>query len=188
MHVKRVGYVTMIVLVLPLGLATAAAQEVAGSFDQLRVLVKPGDRITVTDDSGREMTGTIADLSSSSLGLLVGRERRDLPAGQVDTIRQRRSDTLANGAKWGFGIGAGLGLLGGLAVASEYEDGDGGAAVVVAATLVYGGLGAGIGVGVDALISSSQVIYARRAASSSRVSVAPLLTRRRQGVVLSLGF
>lgn len=184
-HFSRV----MIVLVLVhAGGSVGYAQEVAGSFDQLRVLVKPGDKVTVTDDAGRETTGRIAELSSSSLALIADGERRDLQATQVNTIRQRRSDSLANGAKWGFGIGAGLGLLGGLAIATEYdEDGDGEeTAFVVAATLVYGAMGAGAGVGIDALISSNQIIYARR--TSARFSVKPLLTRQRQGAVVVLGF
>lgn len=166
--------------------ARAGAQEIASSFDQLRVLVKPGDTVTVRDGSGRETTGRIADLSSSSLALLVGGDRRDLAAGQIDTIRQRRSDSLANGAKWGFGLGAGLGVLVGAAIATEYEDA--GAAAIVLGSLLYGGLGAGVGTGVDAMISGNQVIYARRVSSTARVSVAPVLTRERRSVLVSLGF
>ena len=49
--------------------------------------------------------------------------RRDLPEGEVHTIRQRRGDSLANGALWGFGVGAGFGLVGGvLAAGDEYSD------------------------------------------------------------------
>ena len=168
-------------------IATADAQEVAGSFDQLRVLVKPGDTITVTDDAGRETTGRIGELSSSSLALLVGDQRRDLQASDINTIRQRRSDPLANGAKWGFGIGATLGLLAGVGLASAYDEGDDSAFIVFGA-LIYGGLGAGIGAGVDAMISGNQVIYARRAASSARLTVRPLLARQRQGAMLAIGF
>ena len=54
--------------------STAAAQELAGSFDQLRVLVKPGDTIRVTDGAGQEARGTIAALTSTSLELLVAGE------------------------------------------------------------------------------------------------------------------
>jgi hypothetical protein len=55
------------------GTATAAdAQEIAGSFDQLRVLVKPGDTVTLTDSTGNETRGKILTLSSTSLALSVG--------------------------------------------------------------------------------------------------------------------
>jgi hypothetical protein len=166
---------------------TVTGQEVAGSFDQLRVLVKPGDAITVVNDAGKELRGTIADLSSTSLGLVVDGKRLDLRATDVDAIRQRRSDTLANGAKVGFGIGAALGLLGGLAIMTELDGGEA-AGVVVAATLFYGGVGAGIGVGVDAMIARDQVIFARRTASAARIAVQPMFTRHRQGAVLVIGF
>ena len=174
------------VVLLHTGHTAVHAQEVAGSFDQLRVLVKAGDKITVSDDAGRETTGRVAELSSSSLALIAEGQRHDLRAEQVNTIRQRRSDSLANGAKWGFGIGAGLGLLAGIAIASEYDDEDG--AFIAVATLLYGGLGAGVGVGVDAMISSNQIIYARRTAATGRIGVRPFFTPQRQGAVVTIAF
>ena len=78
--------------------ATAVqAQEVATSFDQLRVLVKPGETVTVTDTLGEQVTGTIVDLSSSSLGLVVGRTRRDLAEAEVKAISQKRHANLGTG-------------------------------------------------------------------------------------------
>ena len=163
----------------------AAAQELAGSFDQLRVLVKPGDTIRVTDDAGQEARGTIAALTSTSLELLVAGSRRNFLESDVRTIRHRRSDPLGNGAKWGFGIGAALGLLGGLAVASEYEDA---AAAVPLVALLYGGLGAGIGVGIDAMISSDQVIFSKTTTTSAQVTPWSVPTRGRIGIRASLAF
>ena len=164
----------------------AQAQTLAGSFDQLQVLVKPGDTISVTDATGRELTGRIESLSQSSLSLLVAGARHDLPEREVRTIRQRRSDSLANGAKWGLGIGAGLGLAGGLAIASEYSEG-GGVYIPILA-LVYGGIGAGVGAGLDALILSNQVIYFKSPGSVAKVTVSPLVTSERKGVVVVFGF
>jgi len=60
--------------------------------------------------------------------------------------------------------------------------------VRVAATLAYGGIGAGIGVGIDALMSSEQVIYARRTKTSARVTLTPVLGLGRRGVLLSAGW
>ena len=51
----------------------------------------------------------------------------------------------------------------------------------------YGGLGAGIGVVVDSARVGSRVVYDTRG-SSRRVSVAPLISRDRTGVAVSLGF
>ena len=97
----------------------AQAQEVATSFEELRFLVEPGETVTVTDANGRESSGKIAELSTSSLGLLMNKTRRDLQESEVMVIRQRRPDSLANGAKWGFAAGAAFGLIFGLT--GEYE-------------------------------------------------------------------
>lgn len=140
------------------------AQELAGTFDQLRVLVKTGDRIRITDNGGRDIRGTIADLGSSSLTLVSDGARRDFAEADINTIRQRRSDSLANGALWGLAIGGALGLFGGVALAGA--DGTS-AAIIPAITLMYAGIGAGTGAGLDALISAEQVIYARRTVSLS---------------------
>jgi hypothetical protein len=184
---RRLSWMPVVLVLVHAGSAAVDAQEVAGTFDQLRVLVKPGDKITVADDTGREMSGTIAELSPTSLALLVDGRRHDVQATSVDTIRQRRSDPLANGAKWGLGIGAGLGLAAGLALSSEYDEGTDGAFVAFA-TLIYGGLGAAVGVGVDALISGNQIIYARRTTPSARFRVRPVLTSARMGALVMIGF
>ncbi|RPH59484.1 MAG: hypothetical protein EHM89_10605 [Acidobacteria bacterium] len=173
-----------LVLLFTMAAPTVEAQTLAGSFEQLQVLVKPGDTISVTDNTGREVTGKVASLSPSSLALLVEGVRRDLPENEVRKVRQDRQDSLANGAKWGLGIGAGLGLAAGVAIAS----GDGNAsALIPILALVYGGVGAGVGAGLDALVLGNQVIYFKPA-SSAKVTVSPLVTSERKGVVVAIGF
>ena len=71
MCAQRRCYLPTICLLLVASAPMVEAQEIASSFDQLRVLLKRGDSVTVTDRSGREITGRIADLSFSSLVLLV---------------------------------------------------------------------------------------------------------------------
>ena len=164
--------------------AVSSAQDLAGSFDQLRVLVKPGDTVRVTDGAGEEVRGTITDLSPSSLALRVGGTRRTFLETDIAAIHQRRNDSLANGAKWGFVIGAGLGVLGGIALAQEYESGGGGAFIPILG-LVYGSIGAGAGAGIDAMSPSEQAIYARRGAPS-KAGVRPGLTLRRSGILASV--
>jgi hypothetical protein len=170
-------------LILALLATTGEAQELAGSFEQLRVLVKTGDTVRVTDSRGEEVRGTITDLSSSSLALRVAGSPRTFLEGDLATVHQRRNDSLANGAKWGFLVGAGLGVLGGIAIVSEYDDE--GAALIPILGLVYGALGAGAGAGVDAMHRSEQVIYAARAAPS-KVSVRPILMPDRKGLLASI--
>jgi hypothetical protein len=162
----------------------AAAQGIARSFDQLQLLVRPGDKVTVTDASGREATGRIVDLSPSMLVLSAGGPPLQLSEPDVREIQQRRSDSLANGAIWGLAVGSAIAT--GLVVAFREDSDDLAPAVGVIA--VYGGIGAGIGVGVDALISRRHVIYQRRSASAVEFGLTPLLSPQRKGALVSVRF
>ena len=177
--------VVSLVLLLVSFATPGQAQELAGSFDQLRVLVKPGDTLRITDKTGQVIRGSIAELSASSLALQVSGVRRTFLESDIASIYQRRPDSIANGAKWGFAVGAGLGVLGGIAIVREYDDG--GVALIPILGLVYGAIGAGAGAGLDAMHSSEQAIYARRG-TSSRVTLRPILTPGRKGVRASLTF
>src|SRR5262245_6521918 len=86
--------------------------QLVSSFQQLQLLVRPGDNIYVTDSMGQTTKGRIADLSPSSLGLVVKGVRRDLLQADVREIRQWRSDSLKNGALIGAGVGGGLAVAG----------------------------------------------------------------------------
>ena len=156
-------------LLLSLFVADGEAQELAGSFEQLRVLVKKGDTVSVVDRAGKEVRGPISGLSSSSLAIAVAGNQQTFLESDIDAIRQRRPDSPANGAKWGLAIGAGLGLLAGIDLSSGYHDGA--IALIPVLALAYGGIGAGVGAGLDALVSSDQVIFAR-GGSTAKATVA----------------
>jgi hypothetical protein len=162
--------------------ANAGAQGIASNFTELRLLVRPGDRITVTGSNGA-ITGTLARLSSSVLVLDAGRQTVELRESDVTAIRQRRSDSLQNGALIGLGVGAGL-FLAAVAGADDL-DLSGWAAI---GALECAGLGAGIGAGVDALITRRQVIYERASGQEARVSVSLVATPGRRGVRASIRF
>jgi hypothetical protein len=132
----------------------AMAQEQATTLDQLRVLVKPGDTIRVTGADGVEVKGTLEGLSSSELELRVGDGERRLNEAEIRRIRQRRDDSLADGARRGFAVGAVLGALIGVALAHET-----GAGFAVFTAGLYGGIGAGIGTGLDAMVTHDRTIY-----------------------------
>ncbi len=178
MRIRREWLVAAALLLLA---PAASAQGIARTFDQLQLLVRPGDTVTVRDAQGNETSGRIDSLSASTLTLGRGDTRRDFREADVTTIRQRRQDSLANGALWGLVSGAGVALI---PIALCGDDCD----IVVAAIIpVYAGLGAGIGVGVDALIARRQVIFERaRAAAGFRM--APLVGRGRRGVMLAVTF
>ena len=90
---------------------SAAEAQVAGSFEQLQSLVGPGDRVTVTDRTGQELTGSITSLSPASLTLLVEGSQRVFDEADISDMRQRRPDSLIDGAVYGLGIGLGWGWL-----------------------------------------------------------------------------
>ncbi len=155
-----------------------AGHAQAVSFDQLGMLIRPGDTVSVTEASGARVSGTITGLSQSGMSLRVGRAVRDLSAADVAVVRQRQQDSLANGAKWGLGVGAAVGLVG----CGSCHIGPG-----LAMAAVYGGIGAGIGVGIDALVKSDVVLYQRRD-SRVRITAAPQLAKSHQGVTVSIKF
>ncbi|HKY21653.1 MAG TPA: hypothetical protein VJM31_10580 [Vicinamibacterales bacterium] len=176
---KQVLLLTALVLV---GIAPAEAQEIAGEFDQLRVLVKQGDTLTITDAMGGRTQGTLSKLSGSSLILNVAGAPREFLEADVDTIKKRGSDSLSNGALIGMGIG---GVLAGLAFVATVEGSSAGWAAL--GGLVYGsGLGAGIGAGVDALVEGQRVIYAGSNTKRPTVSIVPILRGERKGISLSM--
>jgi len=132
----------------------ALAQEPATSIDQLRVLVRPGDAITLMDASGREVKGTVEAFSESSLALIVGKSEQTIQQADIRTIRQRKDDSLADGARKGFAIGATMGFLMGVAALDYFGPG-----FLVMSTGLYGAVGAGIGAGLDAMVTKDRTIY-----------------------------
>jgi hypothetical protein len=169
------------------GVSSADAQtQTATSFEQLRILVQPGDTVSVTDRTGTRTSGKVHGLSEASLEVDLGSERRIFVESEVTTIQQRRGDSLANGALWGLAAGAAYATAGMIMIGVDCY-GDANCAAVGAGTIgVYGAIGAGIGVGIDALIKDRRVVY-RSPTANTRLNVAPLLTARSKGVLLSIG-
>jgi hypothetical protein len=135
-----------------------AGTGVAASFEQLQVLVKPGNTVTVADAAGSEVSGRIESLTPSVLSLDLNGASRDFNEADVTVIRQRRGDSLANGAWWGFGVGAAIAALAIATCVECFTDEPG---WMVAAVSIYGAMGTGFGVGIDALIRHEQTIYRR---------------------------
>lgn len=166
--------------------ASASAQE-ALTFEQLQMLVKPGDSVYVTDASGVVTKGKVGALSPAMLRLISGGTTKDLSESDVMRIRQWRRDSLKNGALIGGGIGFGLTLLAVVAVCRDSWNGCG--AGGTAGILIFNtGLFAAIAVGVDALIPTKQTVFIGRPKTSSRFHVNPILSTSKQGVALILSF
>ncbi len=180
MSIKALLALPILLVLLP---ASAAAQGIAGSLHELRLLVRPGETITVIDPSGNEVKGRIESLSSSQLVLATPSGPRSWGDRDVLSIRQRRSDSLANGAWIGLGTGAAIGVAGALAIRETGADD-----AVFWVGAFYGGIGAGIGAGIDALVRSEYVIFQRAAAPPVAVRVSPLVTAKARGVQVAVSF
>src|SRR6266550_2501074 len=85
---------TVLTLALVLSSCAAAqAQQPVSSFADLWMRLKSGDRVFVTDGSGRETAGVFAKVSDSALSLLVDGQLRDLRSPDVREIA-REGDSL----------------------------------------------------------------------------------------------
>src|SRR5688572_28043798 len=182
----RMLLVIQIAALIILVASTAEAQELAGTFDQLRVLVKPGDTLTVVDDSGQRVEGKVSSLSASALSLMVSGTPRQFLSTEVNTIEKRGPDSVKNGALIGLAIGAGIGTAGMVALVATAEDDVVGFMAV--GVLMYAGIGAGIGTRIDSLIEGRRAIYAISGSARSALIVAPLLGKTRKGLRVSLRF
>ena len=173
-------------LLLCAGGAPVEAQDVASSFDQLRVLVKPGDKISEVDVVGRTADGRIGTLTRDALTLVTEAGLRRLGESDVAQIRQRRDDSLKNGAI----IGAVAGAAYFVTAAALLRDSDGGEVIVgtaIVGGVLFAAMGAAAGVGIDALIARQQVIY-QKPGGGSGVSLAPLFRHGRRGAAISVRF
>ena len=165
--------------------ATAAAQT-AESFEQLRVLVQPGETVSIKDTTGAISHGRVAALSSTSLTLQGSTFTREFLEEQVLSIARRRQDPLGNGALVGLAVGGGLAIAAGGSTCNG-DDWvnlcEGGTVLLLAG--MWGGLGAAIGLGIDALIVREHPVY-RAPVQELRISVQPIFSAGRRGVLVSL--
>jgi hypothetical protein len=183
MNLKIVG---ALVILLCSGATRAGAQSVASSFEQLATRVETGDTITVVDVAGRETKGRIWKVSREALIFGTSMGPRQLGEADVATIRQRRQDSLKNGAI----IGAVSATAFFVTVGTLLRDRDGGDVIVssaIAGGVLFAGMGAAAGLGIDALITRRQLIYQKPAGRRS-VSVSPVFGHGRRGGAVNITF
>ena len=116
--------------------------------------------------------GTIAAAASGEL-------RRVEDQGAV-RIERRKNDSLLNGALIGAAAGVGTGIAYCMMMEPWEICNDPGP------LSIFGALGAGIGIGIDALIREREVVYGRE--NSTQLHVAPMVGRGTKGVRLGLRF
>ena len=177
---KRHMWSTLAVFVF-LAPSSAPAQPVANSFEELRQVLKKSQTVVVTDASGRQTKGKVADVSASSLVVSIP-ETRAFAEGTVREIR--RTDTSRNGALIGLVVGVGAGIA--AIKAMCYDGPDCGPWLMVGAETA--GIGAAIGAGIDALVNKGGKVIYRSPQQTPELTISPLLGKDRQGVLVSVHF
>jgi hypothetical protein len=174
---------TRLVAAVILSPASAEAQTMARSFEELMGIVKAEQTVIVIDMRGRGVKGVLAGVDKDSVSLATDGRTQTFPRSEVSTVRV--SEGFGNGAL--IGACAGLGTaLGVLAIAGS---GDGYVlpSAKVGAPLLLSGIGALIGALIDRAHDGGKVLYVSPGQTSELV-VSPLLRKDRQGVLVSLRF
>jgi hypothetical protein len=154
------------------------------SFNELQGRIQPGATISVTDATGREVSGKLSALSETSLTLVLHGTTRSYMQSDVSLIRKRQSDSLWNGLLIGMAAGSAPSIYWLFADPNEC----GGSLCLD--DLVVGMMpAAAIGVVVDAAIRRKVIIYrGSTTLTKTSISIAPITTQRRKGVGLTLSF
>jgi hypothetical protein len=164
----------------------ALAQPPARSFAELQSILKSGDDVQITDNSGTRTRGKVADVSMNSLGLTVDGRRRDLPEPTIREIKKRRPDSRWNGTLIGAAIGTAAGAFAKAHNCGATDCGEGG---LVDPGFYFIGAAAGAGAGalVDGAIRKFDTVFAA-APAAPRFSLSVVLSRNVKGFELSVAF
>lgn len=171
--------------------AAASAQEPVSSFTALAGRIQPGQRIWVTDTTGRELRGALERLARDEL-VLKSNELVTLAAADIRVVRARERDSLKNGTLTGLAIGGGMGTAWCIgAIADDSGTVDAGVECSEGFS-VFPAIGALIGLAVDAMIPGQMnVVYQAslpRQSSRASVMLVPLLFSRAKGLAVQLAF
>jgi hypothetical protein len=175
--IRQAQTILLVVAGLVVTMAAVSAQEAAASFDALAGRIHVGDRIWVTDATGREVRGRLERLSSDGL-VLDANGLETFAAADVRRIRVRDRDSLKNGTLIGLGVGGAMGTAWCIGAVAD-DSGELDARVECAEGFtVFPGMGALIGLTVDALIPGKvRVVYQaplpRETSRASVTSVGP---------------
>ena len=163
--------------------------------DDIRALLKNGQRVSVTYDQGRRFSGRIVTLTADTVTVVNRREQLKVPYSRILTIEHQR-DGLLNGLLIGLTAGVALGWAEAKSEDERSNRGRGSPfcgmgflddcsdSSSAGPLIVLGGLGMLVGGAVDALIYRERPIY--RSANSTHVRVSPVVGPRMRGAVVSV--
>lgn len=174
---RGLAWLLMAATALAMAPSPAAAAAADDEFITLTRTLRPGDRVVVTESSGQQVRGTIAQIATDHLVVATSGQLRTVREPQIEKVTRRR-----HGFLLGLLIGAGTGLAGGAAMASVFEH-DTKAPQTIAAMTAFG---AGIGAGIDAMIDLPRTVYRRPRAA--RLRVQPAVTPGGGSLQVALSF
>jgi len=181
-YVAALVAASLVVAVFPL--AGLAQQQ--PSFEEVSFLVRRGDALWVIDTSGTLTKGKVESFSGASLRLKTWSGTREFIQPDVLEIHWEFRDSVGDGAKRGFYVGAAFGLFLGL---TANERGVHNGEAPLAGVIVGGVYGAAIGALVDLNRNSQRTIYrADNISGPRRLRVAPVASRDRKGVSINVSF
>jgi hypothetical protein len=146
-----------------------AQTRAATTFSQIQTVLKPGDRVTVTDARRQTVRGRVEALTASSLRIAIDGQRREFEPADTLRIERRRPDPLLNGALIGAAAGAALFL--------KYYSANAlchGNCQFTSGALALVGIGAGAGAGIDAWLVGHDTVFQQAPAMSRPRGSAPL--------------
>lgn len=178
---RRLGFIASVAVALTL-MPDVCLSQAAGSFGDMPRKVKAGQIVIVIDASGRETRGKVAEVSDSSLVILSRDQSKQWtvreafePAGVREV---KRTGPIWDGALIGFGFGV---------VPALFAEDCTGCVSRGELALLFGGIGAGIGLGIDAAFGPKRV-YVAPGARKARMTVAPIINGDRKGAVMAFRF
>jgi hypothetical protein len=191
---RIVWHIVACVTAITLFPTSSRAQSPATTFDDLRLAVKDGNQVVVTDANGKHTRGKIATVTASSLDLaierskfLILREHSQRTFTDTDVTRVTRIDSRREGGIIGFLAG-----FVPIVVAACSGEKDSPDALYCDEGLVFAGpafglVGAAIGMWIDGRMN--QIVY--RTAAPVRpvtITLSPLLKPKSAGASLRLRF
>ena len=164
----------------------AGFAQQSNPFEEVAILVRPGDVLAVIDTAGNSTQGKFEGFLGASLRLRTGSGVREFTQANVAEIRRQVKDSVRDGAKKGLYVGIALGLVAGLTSSRRgVHNGEAPLAGVVTGA-VYG---AAIGAIVDGRKKTQQTIYRSDGVSGPRrLRVSPVVSRDHKAVSLTVSF
>lgn len=161
---------------------------VARSFAELTAKIEPGDTVYVTRQAGERTKAKVQGFDADLETLFFNTDGTSfgLTESELRQLELRYGDSLANGAVIGAIAGSGIFVIAGIACA--WVSDCNAAAETFAAAAVFGGIGAGIGVAIDASVKTERLVYVGTTAAARGFALRPVITGTQRGAVVVLRF